>query len=86
MLDHARVHNVYLLAGAWRIVRKVLKDLQATGLSDIDVRTQLRMSKKLRSRYLVLFDIITMLARMGQQRVANVAAATGTFLCLIVHR
>jgi hypothetical protein len=76
------VHNVYLLAGAWRIVRNVLRELKALGLGDTDVCGQLRASEKIRARYLVLYDVITMLARMGQQRVSNIAAATGRSLTL----
>lgn len=71
------MHNVYLLAGAWRIVRNILKELEAMGLDDTDVRRQLRASGKMREKYLALYDIITMLTRMGQRRLANIAAATG---------
>lgn len=71
------MHNVYLLAGAWRIVRNILKELEAMGLDDTDVRHQLRASEKMREKYLALYDIITMLTRMGQRRLANIAAATG---------
>ena len=46
------------------------------GLHDTDARRQLRANEKIRATYLVLYDIITMLARMGQQRLANIAAAT----------
>ena len=74
--NRIRIHNVYLLAGAWRIVRNILKELEAMGLDDTDVRSQLRADEKLRTRYIVLYEIITMLARMGQQRIANLAAAT----------
>ncbi|KAF8495845.1 hypothetical protein JB92DRAFT_2992064 [Gautieria morchelliformis] len=81
-----RIHNVYLLAGAWRIVRNILRELEAIGLDDRDVRGQLRASEKIRARYLVLYDIITMLARMGQQRVASIAAATAHYAPYFVRR
>ncbi|KAF8520493.1 hypothetical protein BU17DRAFT_89092 [Hysterangium stoloniferum] len=72
----SRVHNVYFLAGSWKIVRNLLMELQAMHLHDSDVRGQLQHNVKLRERYLVLFQVIIMLARMGQARVAHIAAAT----------
>jgi hypothetical protein len=69
---------VYFLAGSWRIVRNLLVELQAMHLNDSDVRGQLRQHTRLRERYLVLFQVVTMLARMGQDRVAHIAAATRT--------
>ena len=47
------------------------------GLDDNDVRGQLRMNEKMRAKYLLLYDIVTTVARMGQQRVANLTAASG---------
>ncbi|KAF8578003.1 hypothetical protein K439DRAFT_1621649 [Ramaria rubella] len=81
-----RVHNAYLLAGSWRIVRNILKELEAMGLGHSDVRGQLRANEKLRARYLILYDMVTTLARMGQQRVSNVAAGTAHYAPYFVRR
>lgn len=45
--------------------------LDASGMHE-----QLARNIKLRDKYLLLYDVVTTLARSGQQRIANIAAAT----------
>ena len=57
------------------------------GLDDTDARSQLRTNPNIRTRYLALYDMITLLGRMGQQRLANIAAATSKWVPLtLCHR
>ncbi|GJJ06380.1 hypothetical protein Clacol_000571 [Clathrus columnatus] len=75
-LTHRRLHNLYLLSAGWRIVKTVLRELKTMHIDASEVREQLGRNVKLRSKYLLLYDMVTTLARLGQQRVANIAAAT----------
>ena len=70
------IHNTYVLASAWSIVLETLRELDDAGLSDSNVKTQLRKDHKLRSRYLVLYDMVGVLANMSQAKFSVLSTTT----------
>ncbi|KIJ49573.1 hypothetical protein M422DRAFT_246653 [Sphaerobolus stellatus SS14] len=81
-----RLHNVYLLAGAWRIVRDMVKQLQDLNLNEADVRSDLRNREKVRERYLALFDMVTAIVRLNQKTVTSLVAGTPHYAPYFVSR
>ncbi|KAF8444599.1 hypothetical protein L210DRAFT_978319 [Boletus edulis BED1] len=71
-----RIHNAYLVASGWRLVADTLRDLQNSGLNDATARAQLQSDDSLRSRYLVLCDIIGTLVDLGQAHFSILATTT----------
>lgn len=70
------MHNLYLLAACWKVVKNIIKELKVMHFDASEVHEQLARNIKLRDKYLLLYDVITTLARSGQQRIANITAAT----------
>ncbi|KAL1744793.1 hypothetical protein HDZ31DRAFT_63775 [Schizophyllum fasciatum] len=68
-----RIHNAYLLASAWKIAADTLALLAQEGLDDRSVKNQLKSNEKMRSRYLVLFDMVGHLVDMSQAKFAVLA-------------
>ncbi|TRM69506.1 hypothetical protein BD626DRAFT_533140 [Schizophyllum amplum] len=68
-----RIHNAYLLASAWKIASDTLALLAREGLEDRTVKQQLKSNEKMRSRYLVLFDMVGHLVDMTQTKFAVLA-------------
>ncbi|KAH0827858.1 hypothetical protein J3R83DRAFT_3485 [Lanmaoa asiatica] len=71
-----RIHNAYMVASAWKLVINTLRDLQNSSLSDATVRAQLQSDDNLRSRYLVLCDIVGVLVDLGQAHFSILAMTT----------
>ncbi|KAJ7593978.1 hypothetical protein C8J56DRAFT_1012387 [Mycena floridula] len=71
-----RIHNTYLLASAWRIVADSLIELGESGISDHSVVTQLANDEELRSRYLVVFDMVNKLVDLAQAHFSVLATTT----------
>lgn len=71
-----RIHNAYMIASGWRIVLDTLRGLVKSGLKDATAHTQLRKDEGLRSRYLVLCDIVNVLADLGQMQFSVLATTT----------
>ncbi|TFK44345.1 hypothetical protein BDQ12DRAFT_672818 [Crucibulum laeve] len=68
-----RIHNTYMLASAWKIIKDTLHDLQKQGISDKNVKLKLKNDPALRDRYLVLYDIVNVLVNMSQARFSVLA-------------
>jgi hypothetical protein len=72
-----------MLASAWKIVADTLHDLEDEGLSDNNVKTQLKNNEALRSKYLFLYHFVTIVVKMMQERF-SVLATTTRIGCLFV--
>ncbi|EGO00109.1 hypothetical protein SERLA73DRAFT_167949 [Serpula lacrymans var. lacrymans S7.3] len=71
-----RIHNAYMLASAWKIVLDSLHDLQQAGLVDKTAQAQLKRDQSLRSQYLLLCDMVNVLADIGQKNFSVLATTT----------
>ncbi|KAF7305999.1 hypothetical protein HMN09_00754400 [Mycena chlorophos] len=76
-----RIHNVYMLASAWKIVADALHDLEDLGLTDdVDVKVQLKNNSTLRSKYIAIFHFVThTLLKFFQERFSVLATTTPHF-------
>jgi hypothetical protein len=70
------IHNAYVLASGWSIVLDALRELKTAGFSDSTAKTQLQKMPKLRSRYLVLYDMVGVLANISQAKFSLLATTT----------
>ncbi|KIO10195.1 hypothetical protein M404DRAFT_21860 [Pisolithus tinctorius Marx 270] len=71
-----RIHNAHMIASGWRIVLDMLRGLVKSGLKDGTAHRQLQKDEGLRSRYLVLCDIVNVLADLGQMQFSVLATTT----------
>jgi len=71
-----RIHNAYMLASAWKLVLDTLGELQEDGLGDRTAQVDLRKNEDLRSRYLVLYDMVSKLVEIGQNKFSVLATTT----------
>lgn len=86
LLPSRRIHNTYMLASAWRIVLSTLRDLEGDGLLDQTVKIQLKKNQNLRSRYLILFDMVNDLVKISQAKFSVLATTTRkACFCLITN-
>ncbi|KZT10678.1 uncharacterized protein LAESUDRAFT_734491 [Laetiporus sulphureus 93-53] len=69
----ARIHNAYMMASAWRIIGDTLRDLAEAGVEDSLIKSQLKKDANLRDKYLVLYDIVNVVAQAGQAKFALLA-------------
>ncbi|KAH9979163.1 hypothetical protein BJV74DRAFT_858646 [Russula compacta] len=74
-----RVHNSYMLASAWKIVRDRLELLEQKGIANGQVRSQLAKKPSLRTEYLVMCDILSALIDALQARFSLLAATAEHF-------
>ena len=71
-----RIHNAYLLAATWKIIRDALQDLKVCGLKDVAVHDQLTYDESKRDSYLLIWDSISLLLECGLQELkANVVGS-----------
>ncbi|KAI0074642.1 hypothetical protein K474DRAFT_1665173 [Panus rudis PR-1116 ss-1] len=75
----SKIHNAYMLASAWKIVWKTLKELSNSGLNDDNVRQRLKSDGGLRAKYLVLYDTVNILADASQSKFALLATTAPHF-------
>jgi len=71
-----KIHNTYLLASAWKLVSDTLHELAQQGLTDKTIKMQLRNNVNLRARYLVLYDLVTVLVNLSQVKFSLLATTT----------
>ena len=64
------------LKKAWKIASDTLALLAKEGLKDHTAKNQLKNNEKMRSRYLVLFDMVGHLVDMSQAKFAVLATKT----------
>ncbi|KAH8119258.1 hypothetical protein DFH11DRAFT_1686181 [Phellopilus nigrolimitatus] len=70
------VHNGYMLASGWTIVYESLRYMRDMGLTDRMVLGQLKSSSKLRSVYLLAYELLQKLVSVGQQRLRSIVRNT----------
>ena len=75
-IELRRIHNAYMLASAWKLVLDTLGELQLDGLGDRTAQADLRKHENLRSRYLVLYDMVSKLVEIGQNKFSVLATTT----------
>ncbi|KAF9227359.1 hypothetical protein BS17DRAFT_775364 [Gyrodon lividus] len=71
-----RVHNAYMVASGWKLVLDILQALEKSGLNDATAHIQLQKDEDLRSRYLVLCDIVSVLVDLGQTHFSVLSTTT----------
>ncbi|KAF8829046.1 hypothetical protein HHX47_DHR3000898 [Lentinula edodes] len=76
-----RIHNVYMLGSAWKIVVDILYSLQEGGLSDESVVPTLKRDEGLRFRYLVLYYLVNTLVDLHQTKFSLLATTTPHYAC-----
>lgn len=65
-----------MLASAWKLVLDTLGQLKADGLADRTAQASLKKNENLKSRYLVLFDMVSKLVDIGQNKFSVLATTT----------
>lgn len=65
-------------ASAWAIVHESLLEMKRMGLQDKQVLHQLRSSERMRTLYLLTYDMVKKLLATGQQRLSVIVQNTGT--------
>ncbi|KAI9450353.1 hypothetical protein F5148DRAFT_987108 [Russula earlei] len=74
-----RVHNSYMVASAWKIVRGRLEVLQREGIVNSQIRSQLTKDPHLRKEYLAVCDVLGALIDALQARFSFLAATAEHF-------
>ncbi|KAI0027822.1 hypothetical protein K488DRAFT_74250 [Vararia minispora EC-137] len=64
----SRVHNSYMLASCWKIIRNHLEMLEHDGLADANIRDQLVTNDEMRTGYLTVYDIVAELGDVLQNQ------------------
>ncbi len=70
------IHNTYMFASGWRLVGDTIRELIDQGLDDTVIKSQLKASSALRSRFLVLYDTVNVLVQAGQANFAILASVS----------
>jgi hypothetical protein len=78
-----RIHNAYMLASAWKLVLDTLGELQEDGLGDRTAQADLKKHEDLRSRYLVLYDMVGKLIEIGQNKFSVLATTTRQWIPIL---
>ncbi len=75
-----------MMAAGWRLVGDIIRDLIDEGLDDALVKSQLKSSPSLRSKFLVLYDAVNVLVQAGQTNFAVLATAAREYMsCISNH-
>lgn len=59
-----------MMAAAWRIIGDLIRDLADAGIEDKTVKAKLQRDVALRTRYLVLYDIVNIVTQAAQDKFA----------------
>ncbi|KAF5380464.1 hypothetical protein D9615_004625 [Tricholomella constricta] len=76
IVELCRIHNAYMLASAWKLVSETLAQLTIDGLTDGTVKSQLKNNASMRTRYLVLYDLVRILVNISQSKFSVLATTT----------
>ncbi|KAJ7072063.1 hypothetical protein C8F01DRAFT_1102364 [Mycena amicta] len=76
-----RIHNVYMLASAWKLVADTLQDMEDLGMNDdVDIKVQLLRDLDLRAKYLAVYHFLDhTLVKFLQERFSVLATTTPHF-------
>lgn len=77
------IHNAYLLAAAWKVIRDALLDLKERDLKDADVHHQLKCDDGQRDSYLLVWDCVSMLLECALQELKTDVAGSGMLPSLL---
>ena len=80
LLTASSIHNTYMFASGWRLVGDIIRELIDEGLDDALIKSQLKSSPALRSRFLVLYDTVNVLVQAGQANFAILASVSRKYL------
>jgi hypothetical protein len=80
-----RIHNSYLFASAWKLIRNHLNILQRHDFDDTSLRSQLQQDTVLRTEYLVLFDMVNILVNVTQAKFSLLATTAGNIDDTLFH-
>lgn len=72
-----------MLASAWKLVLDSLGELRVDGLESRTASTSLKNDEDFRSRYLVLYDMVSKLVEIGQNKFSVLATTTRKLVSLI---
>ena len=73
------IHNSYMLASAWKIVRDRLEILEQKGIDNSRVRSQLANKPNLRQEYFAVCNVLNALIDALQARFSVLAATAGVY-------
>jgi len=76
LIFYDRIHNLYMLAAGWRVVRDTLIEFAVSGLADDNVKTKLKNNHQFRQRYLTLYDMVGILVHLSQSQTSVLATTT----------
>ncbi|KNZ80873.1 hypothetical protein J132_04097 [Termitomyces sp. J132] len=71
-----KIHNAYMLASAWKLVSQTLAQLAFDGVTDTSLKSQLRNNTNIRTRYMVLYDLVGELVELSQSKFSVLATTT----------
>ena len=96
--SRCRIYNEYMFTSSWKIVYYFLRDIIREGVTDSTIRSRLTSDGWLRTRYLVLYDIVDTLTALCHTRLSllattsrelkffyAIARGTPLFLMLTLH-
>ncbi|KZV80369.1 hypothetical protein EXIGLDRAFT_705504 [Exidia glandulosa HHB12029] len=72
----ARIHNLFYVASAWRMIWTILVHIAELIRDDLPIRQQLSGNDRLRSYFLVLYDCINDVIEVGKQQVSQLIIAS----------
>ncbi|KZT41514.1 hypothetical protein SISSUDRAFT_1117652 [Sistotremastrum suecicum HHB10207 ss-3] len=75
----SRLHNLYFLTAAWKLVGDLVAELHALSGSDADFKALLKTREDIRDRFLMLYQTVEMLAQAGQSRVQGLSISTAHY-------
>ncbi|TFY60551.1 hypothetical protein EVJ58_g5078 [Rhodofomes roseus] len=71
----SRIHNAYMMASAWCLIGDFLRDFADAGVEDKSVKMKLQKDPELRTRYLILYDIVNIVAQAAQDNIGLLATS-----------
>lgn len=68
-----------MLASSWKLVYQYLRQIRRTGVEDGSLRAQLAANEELRTKYLVLYDVVNNLTSLNQKKMSLLATTSREF-------
>ncbi|KAG6850951.1 hypothetical protein H0H93_005820 [Arthromyces matolae] len=69
-----RIHNTYMLASAWNLIGQTLAHLaEVDGVTDSSIKSDIKNNAGIRTRYLVLYDLVLELVAISQAKFSFLA-------------
>ncbi|KAK7685171.1 hypothetical protein QCA50_011534 [Cerrena zonata] len=75
----AMIHNSYILASGWKIVYQYLRQIRRAGVEDSSIQAQMKDNEELRTKYLVMYDVVNILTTLSQSRLSLLATSSPHF-------